>query len=102
MKTKLNTMATIIPEGTATSQMREKFAEQILGRICRKSYSKSLLDKILVYFIFPHVLKGQTQLNPFKALNLISSAKFELKCQFSWACGLKLVMSPKAGVPMFT
>jgi len=32
MMTKLNTVATIIPEGTATSQKREKYAEQILGQ----------------------------------------------------------------------
>jgi hypothetical protein len=32
MMTKLNTMVTVIPKGTAKSQMREKYAEQILGQ----------------------------------------------------------------------
>jgi hypothetical protein len=32
MMTKLNTMVAIIPEGTATSQKRKKYAEQILGQ----------------------------------------------------------------------
>jgi hypothetical protein len=32
MMTKLNTIATIIPEGIATSQKRKKYTEQTLGQ----------------------------------------------------------------------